>query len=91
MVAINWQDKQILLGEAKWGTQTVGRKIIRELIIEKTKKVLASLPSAGEGWQVHYAFFSRIGFTETAIALAQEHSALLVDLERLDQDLIKAV
>ena len=45
------------------------------------------LPEAGEGWQLHYAFFSRNGFTEAASSLVNEHGAQLVDLDRLDHDL----
>ena len=87
VAAINWRDKALLLGEAKWGTDTVGRSVIRELIEEKTPKVLASLPHSGAGWIVHYVFFARRGFTGAAQALAGEYGARLVDLTTLDRDL----
>ena len=87
VAAINWRDKAILLGEAKWGTDAVGRNVVRELIEAKTPRVLASLPGSGADWTVHYVFFARRGFTEAAQALAAEQGARLVDLATLDRDL----
>jgi len=81
VVAINWRLKQILLGEAKWTGKAMKRPIVRELI-DKTERVVPD-----DDWNVHYAFFCRSGFTDPAIAEAQKHSALLVDLETLGRDL----
>jgi hypothetical protein len=36
---------------------------------------------------VHHAFFARAGFTDAARSLAQDHGALLIDLDGLDCDL----
>ena len=90
VVAVNWNDRAILLGEAKWGAAPVGRGVIRELVDIKTPKVLKDLPGEGQGWQVHYAFFARSGFTNAARAQAEPVEALLVDLDRLDADLASA-
>lgn len=87
VVAISWREKAILLGECKWGTDHVGRALLRELIEEKTPKVLAALPDRGESWAVHYAFFARTGFTEAAQTEAERHQVRLVNLGRLDRDL----
>jgi AAA+ ATPase superfamily predicted ATPase len=87
VAAINWREKKLLLGEAKWGTDAVGRDVVRELIEKKAPKVLKALPDAGEGWTVHCAFFARAGFTDAAHNEAATVEALLVDLERLDADL----
>jgi hypothetical protein len=65
----------------------VGHSVVRELIEEKTPRVLASLPGEGAGWAVHYAFFARSGFTDAARALGEEYGAQLIDLETLDRDL----
>ena len=81
VVAINWRLRQILLGEEKWTGNAINRKIVRDLI-GKTPLVV---PDEGEGWQVHYAFFSRSGFTEAAVAEAQKHEAILVDLDMLGE------
>lgn len=87
VVAISWREKAILLSECKWGTDHVGRALLRELIEEKTPKVLAALPDRGKGWTVQYAFFARAGFIEAAQAEAEQHPIQLVDLDRLDRDL----
>ena len=87
IVAINWRDKLLLLGEAKWGTSEVGRQVIRGLIESKTPKVLKALSDDGD-WQVHYTFFARKGFTIAAQELAKKHGARLVDLNKLDNNLL---
>lgn len=81
VVAINWREKQILLGEAKWTQEPIRRTIITQLIA-KTKKVVPE----GE-WTVHYAFFSRNGFTDAAVLEAKTINATLIDLEQLGRDL----
>ena len=87
VVAVNWTDHEILLGECKWGTDVVGRRVIRDLVEIKTPQVLKELPGEGAGWQVHPAFFARGGFSDAARAEAGSVGAQLVDLERLDADL----
>jgi hypothetical protein len=76
VVAIRWDEKQILLGECKWGVDAVGRSVIRDLVDE------APRVTPGDDWQVHYAFFARSGFTDAARAEAESVGATLVDLER---------
>ncbi|MBU1659935.1 MAG: hypothetical protein KKD28_00505 [Chloroflexi bacterium] len=87
VVAVDWQAKQILLGESKWGEGLVGRKIITDLIESRAPKALADLPDAGRGWTAHYAFFARTGFTEAAIAEVRTHQAILRTLPQLYQEL----
>jgi hypothetical protein len=94
VVAVNWRQKAILLGECKWGLvlsrvegmDAIGRDVIGDLIEKKTPRVLKDLPDSGEGWDVYYAFFARIGFTDAARAEAKAHDAWLVDLATLDRD-----
>ncbi|MCP5099396.1 MAG: ATP-binding protein, partial [Chloroflexi bacterium] len=81
VVAISWSEKQILLGECKWGDRPISRSIIRELIEEKRDKVLNDLPDKGIGWTVHYAFFAREAFTSAAQETAQKHQAGLYTLK----------
>ncbi|MDD3828067.1 MAG: DUF234 domain-containing protein [Anaerolineae bacterium] len=90
VVAINWREKALLLGECKWGTGAVGRGLIRELLEDKTPKVLATLPDGGAGWTIHRAFFARAGFTDAAQTEGQEHKVALVTLAQLDQALREA-
>ena len=87
VVAVNWQTKSILLGECKWGTDKVAREVVSELIDQKTPLLLQALPEEGHRWSVHYAFFSRAGFTPAAQSLAKSHDAILVDLARLDREI----
>lgn len=82
IVAINWRLQHILLGEAKWTREPMSRSIVRALVI-KARNVVPD----EEGWTVHYAFFARTGFTDAAITEAQQHQALLIDLETLGRDL----
>lgn len=84
VVAVNWREKKLLLGECKWGEHAVGQAVIRELV-EK-----APLVSPGPEWQVYYAFFTRAGFTDAARAEAQRHQAWLVDLAQLEAALAGA-
>ncbi|MBN1875753.1 MAG: ATP-binding protein [Anaerolineae bacterium] len=90
VVGINWAARQILLGECKWGTDTISRGVLRELVEHKTPKVLATLPDHGEDWRVHYAFFARTGFTEATQTEAAVHQVQLVTLAQLDQALKNA-
>jgi hypothetical protein len=87
VVGVNWHASTILLGECKWGTDRVAREVVADLIETKAPKVLALLPDEGQPWTVHYALFSRAGFTPAAQTFAEEHRAMLVDLERLERDL----
>jgi len=87
VVAINWREKAILLGECKWGTEAVPREVVMELVGDKTPRVLKALPDEGHSWAVHYALFARARFTAAARALAQTHKAVLVDLKQLDREL----
>ena len=87
VVAINWHEKQILLGECKWGLDGIDRQIVRELIEQKMPKVMAGLPDGGTDWHVHYAIFSRGGVTQAALAELQKYGGISVDVEMLDKDL----
>jgi AAA+ ATPase superfamily predicted ATPase len=87
VVAVNWAERAILLGECKWDTDAVNRAVVRELLETKTPKVLKDLPEEGADWRVHRAFFARTGFTDAARAAAEAVDAILVDLMALDSDL----
>jgi hypothetical protein len=85
VVAPNWRQRQIVLGECKWGIEEVGRSVIRSLTEERGPRVLARLE--GE-WQAHYIFFARTGFTAAALAEVAKVNALTVNLSQLDKDLL---
>ena len=84
VIAINWHEKQILIGECKWGLDGIDRQIVRELIEQKTPKVLLALPNSGKDWHVHHAIFARGGVTPAAQAEMQKVSGMVVDLGILD-------
>jgi hypothetical protein len=90
VVAIHWQAKQILLGEAKWQLDTVDRMVLRDLLERKTPRLLKLLPDSGGGWQVHHALFARTGFSEPVRTEAAAHNVQLIDLAQIDADLSNA-
>ncbi len=57
----------------------MNRKIVQGLFAKQPLVV----PDTGEDWRVYYAFFSRSGFTDSAVNEAMEHQAILVDLDSL--------
>ena len=85
VVALNWRDRTILLGECKWGAHRVGRAVIRGL----ADKALLVAPDPE--WQVQYVLFARAGYTDAARREAASMGATLVDLSRLEQDLLSAL
>jgi len=78
VVAVNWTQKQLLLGESRWGREPAGPGMLRDLITKAGRVV------PGEDWQVRYALFSRAGFTAPACREAETVDAFLIDLEALD-------
>jgi AAA+ ATPase superfamily predicted ATPase len=90
VVAINWQTHDILLGECKWGADRIDRQVVRDLVDGKTPLLLNDLPDGGKGWKVHYALFTRSGFTPAAKTEMQQKAGLLVDLKALDSVLSRA-
>jgi AAA+ ATPase superfamily predicted ATPase len=87
VVAINWGERAILIGECKWSTERVDRQIVRDLIEGKTPLILQDLPDEGRDWAVTHACFGRAGFTPAARQLMDAHQGICVDLEMLDHDL----
>jgi len=76
-----------LLGECKWGGHQIGCGTLRELVEEKTTKVLAELPHPPHDWTVHHVFFTRVGFSSSAQQYAQEQNMILVNLNALEAGL----
>ena len=81
VVALNWRERVILLGECKWGVEPIRRPVVHELF-DKAPQVIP-----GDDWQVQFVFFARAGFTEAAAADATRAGAWLVDLQTLNRDL----
>lgn len=87
IVAVDFQNRQVLIGECKWGADRIDRQVVRDLIEAKAPLVLRDLPDGGQGWAVQYALFGRAGFTPAATAEAGRIGAILVDAARLDTEL----
>ena len=87
VVGVNWDSRDILLGECKWGDNPVGRGTVRELVEQKTPKLLGELPFNPSDWSVHYVFFARAGFSSSAQQYASKQNITLVDLEMLENGL----
>ena len=76
-------------GECKWGGDEVGREVIESLVNVRGARVVAKLGEGG--WQTHFVFFARSGFTPAAHELAAGVGARLVDLAMIDADQSGAV
>ena len=98
VAGINTMQKTLVLGECKWTLAEVGRPVLKELIEEKTLRVV---PEHGN-WRIYYLGFSRSGWKEEALAYQtqieqrpptgrnwQVVGLRLLDLEQVDQDLEK--
>ena len=81
VVGLNWNEKTITLGEARWTTRPVGEQALEEL----KNKAAAVMPEPG--WHVHFVLFSRAGFTEPLRQRAEQEGILLIDLQQLFMDL----
>ncbi|MCU0490115.1 MAG: ATP-binding protein [Chloroflexaceae bacterium] len=87
VVAVNWRERAILVGECKWGAEPVSRQTLRQLLEETVFKTLAALPEHGTGWRVVPVLFARAGATPEATTLLREQGGLLVDLPTLYADM----
>ena len=88
VVGVNWNSREVLLGECKWGGDTVGRGIVRELAEQKKPKVLAELPHTPDDWTVYLVFFARAGFSPSAQEYASAQNIILVNLDQLEAGLV---
>jgi hypothetical protein len=87
IVAIEWEKKQILIGECKWGTDDVDLKVTRNLMDEKTSAVLKDLPDEGRDWRITHAIFTRTDVTAAAKSRLREMGGTVVTLAQMDAEL----
>lgn len=66
VVGINTMEKTLILGECKWTLEAVSRKVIAELVEEKTARII---PEQGH-WRVYFIGFSRSGWSSGAQSYA---------------------
>jgi hypothetical protein len=82
VVAAAPRQKKLLIGEAKWGRETLSRNILTDLIARSQH-----MPQVAEGWTTHYVLFAREGFSEALRAEAKARKAILVSLAQLEEAL----
>jgi len=92
VLAINWAAKTMLVGECKWGDDTVGADVVKDLIGMKTPKLLVDLAAEDSDfdatkWTIKHALFTRHGLTPAARAELKKAIGLDVQLRRLDAEL----
>jgi len=80
VVALNWSQQTALLGEARWTSRPLGVPVLNEL----RAKASAVLPTPD--WHVHYALFSRSGFTDHLTEVAAREQVWLVALKEVLAD-----
>lgn len=83
VVGINWKHKALLLGECKWEKNPLSVNVVKQLINEKTPRILKDLDIDQSEWRVRYAFFSKKGFTAPGVTMAESVNAYLVSLDQL--------
>ncbi|MDZ4718555.1 MAG: ATP-binding protein [Roseiflexaceae bacterium] len=87
VVAINWRERAVLIGECKWTAAPIDRQTVQRLIEHTLPRTVAALPEGGIGWRAFPALFARAGATKEAQALLYAQGGLLIDLATLYADL----
>jgi hypothetical protein len=87
VVAANKHEKRLFIGEAKWGTGLVSRKVLTDLVKRSQR-----MPQVAEGWAVDYALFAREGFSDATREAANENEmrAHLVTLPEMERTVVRA-
>jgi AAA+ ATPase superfamily predicted ATPase len=87
IVALDPRSRDILIGECKWTNGKAEEQDIKKLVEQTGPLVVRDLPGGGSRWTVHFAAFSRAGFTAGARARMKKSRGILVDLDQLDSGL----
>jgi AAA+ ATPase superfamily predicted ATPase len=85
VVAANKHEKRLFIGEAKWGTGLINRKVLTDLVQRSQR-----MPQVAEGWTVDYALFAREGFSDATREAASEMGARLISLSEMEQTMVEA-
>ena len=78
LVGLNEEENEILFGEVKWSVNQVGTDILAEL-----KRKAPLVQWGREGRRESFALFSRSGFTEELVRVAEEEGVYLRSLEQI--------
>ena len=82
VVAAAPREKRLLIGEAKWGRDTLSRRLLPDLVQRSQR-----MPQVAYGWTTQYALFAREGFTDALEQEAADTGAMLVSLDQLETTL----
>ena len=82
VVAAAPRQKKLLIGEAKWGRDSLRRHLLTDLIQRSQR-----MPQVAEGWTIQYALFARQGFTAALQQEAKDTNTLLISLQQLEEKL----
>lgn len=85
VVAANKHERRLFIGEAKWGTGLISRKVLTDLVRRSQR-----MPQVAEGWTVDYALFAREGFSDATREAASEMGARLISLPEMEQTMVEA-
>ncbi|MGQ0605302.1 MAG: DUF234 domain-containing protein [Anaerolineales bacterium] len=85
VVAVNWRQAQVFVGEAKWGESLVDMPVYRALL-ERLPRVTKRMPHKKD-WTTHAALFARKGFTRAVIEAARREHVRLVAFADMVRDL----
>ena len=85
VVAANKHERRLFIGEAKWGTGLISRKVLTDLVGRSQR-----MPQVAEGWTVDYALFAREGFSDATREAASETGARLISLPEMEQTMVEA-
>jgi hypothetical protein len=85
VVAANKRERRLFIGEAKWGTGLVSRKVLADLVRQSKR-----MPQVAEGWTVDYALFARKGFSDATREAASEMGAHLISLPEMERTMVEA-
>lgn len=81
VVGLDPQTETLLLGECKWTNTPVGTGLLTDL-----ERVAPEVRWGSTDRSLHYALFSRSGFTDDLVTLANERADLhLYTLKKLDE------
>ena len=96
MVGVNSMNGHLVIGECKWENKPTDVDVLRGLVEKRAKHVIPK----DRKWQIYFIGFSRNGFSEDAVAYANEvdrnplsgknwHSVgmRLINLDQVDNDL----
>lgn len=90
VLAVNWREHQLLIGEAKWGDDAVTLSVLTDLR-ERAQKVMQRFSDTAKNlssqWQTHLILFARHSFTPAVLAEAQQTGVRLVTFAQMMQDL----